>query len=42
MNQEIKVFAREDGQIQRVQVVRFEDWAQLDFLQLKGDKRGEN
>ena len=39
MNQEIKVFAREDGQIQRVQVVRFEDWVQLDFLQLKGDKR---
>lgn len=39
MNQEIKVFAREDGQIQCVQVVRFEDWAQLDFLQLKGDKR---
>ena len=39
MNSEVKVFAREDGQIQRVQVVRFDDWSQLDFLQPKGDKR---
>ena len=39
MNSEVKVFAREDGQIQRVHVVRFDDWSQFDFLQLKGDKR---
>lgn len=39
MNTEIKVFEREDGQIQRVHVVRWEDWSQLDFLQFKGDKR---
>jgi len=38
MNSEVKVFARENGEIQRVQVVRFDDWSQLDFLQLKGDK----
>ena len=39
MNSEVKVFAREDGQIQRVHVVRFDDWSQFDFLPLKGDKR---
>lgn len=39
MNSEVKIFARENDEIQRVQVVRFDDWSQLDFLQLKGDKR---
>ena len=32
MNSEIKVYTRENGEVQRVQVVRFDDWAQLDFL----------
>lgn len=35
MNSEVKVFTRENGEIQRVQVVRWDDWAQLDFLYLK-------
>lgn len=35
MNSEVKVFTRENGEIQRVQVVRLEDWAQLDFLRLE-------
>ncbi len=32
MNSEVKVYTRENGEIQRVQVVRWEDWSQLDFL----------
>lgn len=32
MNSEIKVYSREEGQIQRVQVLRWDDWLQLDFL----------
>ena len=35
MNSEIKVYSREDGQIQRVQMVKWEDWKQLDFLHLQ-------
>lgn len=35
MNVEVKVFTRENGEVQRVQVVRLEDWSQLDFLYLK-------
>lgn len=34
MNSEIKVYSYPGGEIQRVQVVRWEDWAQLDFLHL--------
>ena len=35
MKSEIKVFDRGNGEIQRVQVVSWEDWSQLDFLYLK-------
>ena len=35
MNSEVKVFTRENGEIQRVQTVRLDDWSQLDFLYLK-------
>lgn len=35
MNSEVKVFVRENGEVQRVQVVRWDDWSQLDFLALK-------
>lgn len=34
MDSEIRVFNRENGEIQRVQVVRWEDWSQLSFLHL--------
>lgn len=32
MISEFRTFPRENGEIQRVQLVRFEDWTQLDFL----------
>ncbi len=32
MNSEVKVYEYPGGEIQRVQVVRFDDWAELDFL----------
>lgn len=35
VNFEIKTYPRENGQIQRVQVVRWNDWSKLDFLHLK-------
>lgn len=35
MESEIKVYPREKGQIQRVQVVRWDDWSELDFLKMK-------
>jgi len=35
MNTEVKVYEYPGGEIQRVQVVRFEDWAELDFLHPK-------
>lgn len=35
MNSEVKVFPRENGEIQRVHAVKFDDWSQLDFLYLK-------
>ena len=35
MKSEIRVFDRGNGEIQRVQVVSWEDWSQLDFLYLK-------
>lgn len=35
MKSEVKVFDRGNGEIQRVQVVSWEDWSQLDFLYLK-------
>lgn len=35
MKSEIKVFDRGNGEIQRVHVVSWEDWSQLDFLYLK-------
>lgn len=35
MKSEVKVYERGNGEIQRVQVVRWDDWSQLDFLWLK-------
>lgn len=35
MDSEVRVYNRENGEIQRVQVVRWDDWSQLDFLYLK-------
>lgn len=35
MTSEIKTFTYPNGEIQRVQLVRWEDWSQLDFLKLK-------
>lgn len=35
MKAEVKVFTRENGEIQRVQVVRLDDWSDLDFLCMK-------
>ena len=35
MKSEVKIFERENGEIQRVQVVRWDDWDKLDFLWLK-------
>ena len=32
MKSEVKVYTRENGEVQRVQVVRLDDWSQLDFL----------
>ena len=37
MNSEIKVYSYPNGEIQRVQVVRLEDWRQLDFLYMRPD-----
>ena len=34
MESQIKTYEREDGQLQRVQLVRLEDWHQLEFLPL--------
>ena len=33
MESEVKVFSYPNGEIQRVQLVRLDDWQQLDFLQ---------
>ncbi len=35
MDSEVRVFSRENGEIQRVQVVRWDDWADFDFLPLR-------
>ena len=35
MNTQVKVFTRDNGEIQRVHVVSWEDWSQLDFLFLQ-------
>ncbi len=35
MKSEVKVFDRGNGEIQRVQVVSWDDWSQIDFLYLK-------
>ncbi len=35
MKSEVKIFTRENGEIQRVQTVRFDEWSQLNFLSLK-------
>ena len=35
MKSEVRVFDRGNGEIQRVQVVSWDDWSQLDFLYLK-------
>ena len=34
MDSEVRIYNRENGEIQRVQVVRWDDWSQLDFLYL--------
>ena len=34
MTTEVKIYEYPGGEIQRVQVVRFDDWAELDFLHL--------
>lgn len=34
MNSEVKIYEYPSGEIQRVQMVRWEDWSQLDFLHL--------
>ena len=38
MKSEVKVYSYPNGEIQRVQVVHWDDWAQLDFLRLKGNE----
>ena len=38
MKSEVKVFERGNGEIQRVHVVSWDDWSQLDFLYLKQEK----
>ena len=35
MESEIRLYPRENGQIQRVQVVKWDDWSKLDFLHVK-------
>lgn len=35
MKSEVKVFPRENGEIQRVHAVRFDEWSQIDFLPLR-------
>ena len=35
MKSEIKIYDRGNGEIQRVQVVSWDDWSQMDFLFLK-------
>lgn len=37
MNSEIKIYSYPNGEIQRVQVVYFEDWSKLDFLYMRPD-----
>jgi len=37
MNSEVKVYKKDNGEVQRVQVVRFDDWSGLDFLCPKQD-----
>ena len=39
MKSEVKVFDRGNGEIQRVHVVSWEDWSQLDFLYLKQETK---
>lgn len=39
MTSEVKLYPRENGEIQRVQVVRLDDWSQLDFLWLKQENK---
>lgn len=38
MKSEIKVYSYPNGEIQRVQVVRWDDWSKLEFLPLKNNK----
>ena len=35
MNSEIKVYPRPNGEIQRVQCIRWDDWSKLDFLHMQ-------
>ncbi|MBQ7915638.1 MAG: phosphodiester glycosidase family protein [Firmicutes bacterium] len=37
MNSEVKIYSRPDGAIQRVQVVRLENWQDLDFMPMQYD-----
>ena len=38
MNSEVKVYEYPGGEIQRVQVLRWDDWSQLDFLHMDGNE----
>ena len=38
MQSEVKVYKHENGEIQRVHVVRWNDWEKLDFLYMDGNK----
>lgn len=39
MQTEIRIFPRDGGELQRVHLVRFDDWSQLDFLKPKPSDR---
>ena len=38
MQSEVKVYDRENGEIQRVQVVKWDQWSDLDFMPLEGNE----
>ena len=38
MQSEIKVYSRENDEIQRVQVIRWDKWSELDFLHMDGNE----
>ena len=38
MQSEIKVYQRDNGEIQRVQVIKWDDWSKLHFLNMNGNE----